>query len=407
MSDRKYNQKYLKSRNQGLILKLLKNDGPMSRASISKKIGIVRSTVSEICNDMVANNIILEGKKVEGNLGKRPTLLYFNKDYYCFISIIITIEEANIVVCNLLGDILQEETISYLGEEINAKKMIESVFKKTDKIISKIGIEKICLISLGSPETFDIRTGKIKWAPYISDWVGMDLRELFYERYKVDVILKDHVKLETIGEQWKSFSNFSNIIYMVITYGIGSGLIIDGQIREGKSGYLGEIAFLPVAEKFDYNELLSGNKNLGYFESKCDIRKITEIVKEYINTNNLKYNIDSFSDIASLYNSRTEIKDLINENIIKTLALGIASLIITLDPELVVINGEIVELGEEFLSLLKEEVEKIIPYKSDVVFSSLRNRSKVYGAIKNGLDYIDFIIFREPQSFYSFKLEHN
>ena len=33
------------------------------------------------------------------------------------------------------------------------------------------------------------------------------------------MILKDHVKLETIGEQWKSFGNFSNIIYMVITYG--------------------------------------------------------------------------------------------------------------------------------------------------------------------------------------------
>jgi len=405
MADKKYNQKYIKSRNQGLILKLLKNDGPMSRASISKEIGIVRSTVSEICNDMVTNNIILEGKKVEGNLGKRPTLLYFNKDYYCFISIVITIEEANIVVCNLLGDILEEETIYHSGEEISAKKIIETVFEKTDRIISKIGIEKICLISLGSPETFNTRTGKIKWAPYISDWVGMDLKELFFERYKINVILKEHVKLETIGEQWKSFSNFSNIIYIVITYGIGSGIIIDGQIREGKSGYLGEIAFLPVAEKFDYNELLNGNKNLGYFESKCDIRKIIGIVKEYIDTNNLQYKINNFSDIASLYNLKTEIRDLINDNIIRTLALGIASLIITLDPELVVINGEIVELGQGFLNLLKDEVKKIIPYKRDVVFSSLRNRSKIYGAIKNGLDYIDYIIFREPQSFYNFNME--
>lgn len=405
MADKKYNQKYIKSRNQGLILKLLKNDGPMSRASISKEIGIVRSTVSEICNDMVANNIILEGKKVEGNLGKRPTLIYFNKDYYYFVSIVITIREANIVVCNLIGEIIEEETIQYSVEEVSAKKITETVFKKTDRIISKIGIEKICLISLGSPETFNTRTGKIKWAPYISDWVGMDLRELFFERYKIDVILKDHVKLETIGEQWKSFSNFSNIIYIVVTYGIGSGIIIDGQIREGKSGYLGEIAFLPVAENFDYNELLNGNKNLGYFESKCDIRVITEIVKEYIKANNLQYNISNFSDIASLYNLKTEIRDLINNSIIRTLALGIASLVITLDPELVVINGEIVELGQDFLNLLKNEVEKIIPYKRDVVFSSLRNRSKIYGAIKNGLDYIDFIIFREPQSFYGSNME--
>lgn len=405
MAGKKYNQKYIKSRNQGLILKLLKNNGPKSRASISKEIGIVRSTVSEICNDMVINNIITEGKKVEGNIGKRPTLLYFNKDYYCFISIVITIRETNIIVCDLIGEIIKEETIRYSDEVVSAKEIINTVFKKTDMIISKIGIEKICLISLGSPETFNVRTGKIKWAPYISDWVGMDLREIFYERYKINVILKDHVKLETIGEQWKSFGNFSNIIYIVITYGIGSGIIIDGQIREGKSGYLGEIAFLPVAEKFDYDELLSGNENLGYFESKCDIRKIIEIVKEYINLNNLPNKISNFSDIASLYNSNIKIKDLINSNIIRTMALGIASLIITLDPELVVINGEIVELGQDFLDLLKGEVRKIIPYKRDVVFSSLRNRSKVYGGIKNGLDYIDSIIFREPQSFYNFSVE--
>jgi len=371
MAGKKYNQKYIKSRNQGLILKLLKNNGPKSRASISKEIGIVRSTVSEICNDMVINNIITEGKKVEGNIGKRPTLLYFNKDHYCFISIVITIRETNIIVCDLIGEIIKEETICYSDEVVSAKEIINTVFKKTDMIISKIGIEKICLISLGSPETFNVRTGKIKWAPYISDWVGMDLREIFYERYKINVILKDHVKLETIGEQWKSFGNFSNIIYIVITYGIGSGIIIDGQIREGKSGYLGEIAFLPVAEKFDYDELLSGNENLGYFESKCDIRKIIEIVKEYINLNNLPNKISNFSDIASLYNSNIKIKDLINSNIIRTMALGIASLIITLDPELVVINGEIVELGQDFLDLLKGEVRKIIPYKRDVVFSSL------------------------------------
>jgi predicted transcriptional regulator len=165
MADKKYNQKYIKSRNQGLILKLLKNSGPKSRASISKEIGIVRSTVSEICNDMVINNIITEGKKVEGNIGKRPTLLYFNKDYYCFISIVITIRETNIIVCNLIGEIIEEETIHYSKEAVSAKEIINTVFKKTDMIISKIEIGKICLMSLGSPETFNVRTGKIKWAP--------------------------------------------------------------------------------------------------------------------------------------------------------------------------------------------------------------------------------------------------
>ncbi len=59
--------------------------------------------------------------------------------------------------------------------------------------------------------------------------------------------MKDHVKLETLGEQWKSFNNISNMVYLVITRGIGAGVVIDGKIREGKNGCLGEIAFLPEA----------------------------------------------------------------------------------------------------------------------------------------------------------------
>ena len=76
---------------------------------------------------------------------------------------------------------------------------------------------------MGSPETFSKKTGKIRWAPYIKDWVGIDLKAYFENKFKVDVILKDHVKLETLGEQWQSFNNISNMIYLVITKGIGAG----------------------------------------------------------------------------------------------------------------------------------------------------------------------------------------
>jgi Mn-dependent DtxR family transcriptional regulator len=70
---RKFNQKYLKSRNKGQILKLLIDKGPISRADISKELGVVRSTVSEITNELIELGLVNEGKKVAGKVGKRPT----------------------------------------------------------------------------------------------------------------------------------------------------------------------------------------------------------------------------------------------------------------------------------------------------------------------------------------------
>ena len=398
---RKYNQKFLKSCNQGLILELLKKNGPKSRAQISKDIGIVRSTVSEITNEMVSLNVIYEGSKVTGNLGKRPTLLYFNKDFYYFVAAVIAPHYIDLAVCNLNGEIIKEKELKYT-DDISAKDVIKLAQKNIDKIISDLDIEKICLVSVGSPETFNIKTGIIKWAPYIHDWVGIDLKSIFEEKYKVDVIVKLHIKLETLGEQWKSFNNVSNMVYLFIGRGIGAGVVIDGKVREGKNGYLGEIAFLPLSEKIDYEEIKKGDKNLGYFESKCDIKKIETLVKEYYRSKGIKKNFKNFSDIAGLYKENIEIKKLINKNIIRTLALGIASIIIMLDPEVVVINGEITELGEDFLNLLRNEIFNITPYKREIVFSKLKNKSGIYGAIRNGLDYIEKCIYENPELFYKF-----
>ena len=394
---RKYNQKFLKSQNQGSILEILRENGPMTRAQLSKEIGIVRSTVSEITNEMVELKILIEGKKIKGNLGKRPILLSYNKEFYYFISVAITKPSTVLAVCNLNGEIIKEKVLNFKSDA-TAKEMLDLVFQAIDKEINDFGRHKICLISLGSPETLNIRTGKIKWSPYTKDWLGLDLKELFKKRYETDIILKDHMKLETMGEHWKSFEHINNMVYIIVTTGIGSGAIIDGKIREGKNGYLGEIAFLPISQSIDYEELKKGNKDLGYFESKCDIRQIITLVKNYYKNTGVK--INGIEDVVELYKKNDVIKNLINSQIVKTLALGIATVIIVLDPEIVAINGEIIAFGNDFLEFLTEEIYKIIPYRRQVVFSQLKDRACIYGAIKNGLEYIENLLYRSPDYFY-------
>lgn len=382
---KKYNQQYIKARNKGLIIKLLIEKGPMSRAAISKKLGLVRSTVSESVNELIKLKVIEEGRKVSGNIGKRPTLIYFNKTLFFFVAVVISPHGINIAIVNLSGEIITEDLIEY-PENYTAGNILNSTVKRIREIIKSIGVklDTIAFISLGSPETFSKKTGKIRWAPYIKDWVGIDLKLFFENEFKVNVILKDHVKLETLGEQWKSFNNISNMIYLIITKGIGAGVVIDGKIREGYNGYLGEIAFLPLAEKIDYKAIANQEKNLGYFESNCDVVMIRNIVESYAKKNGLQINTDDFDSIVNLYKTDKSAMNLINKSIIKTMALGISAMIIIMDPEIVVINGEVIDFGEDFLEILKSEVYKLIPFKRQIVFSKLRKKSGLFGAIKNG-----------------------
>lgn len=394
-----FNSKLLKFRNQRLILKLLKTKGPLSRADLAKKIGLVRSTVSDITNRLIDCNVIIEGKKVKGNLGKRPTLLYFNKDYYHYAALVITPDSINIALCNLNGEIMAETNIEKI-DDYHSREILDLAFDNLDRMIKECNIKNLCLISLGSPETLNKNTGVIRWAPYIHDWVGLDLKKIFKHKYSTEVIIKEHVKLETLGEQWKGFNNVSNMVYMVITKGIGAGVVIDGKIREGKNGYLGEIAFLPLSVEFNYEDLKGRNSDLGYFESQCDIKKIEEIAAKYYQKKGEATDPIPFSKIANSYKNDLAFRDLVNEKILKTLALGISTIMVVLDPEILVINGEIVELEDGFLQALKEEVFSIIPYRRQIVFSKLGKRSGIYGAIKNGLDYIDKNMNENPNKFF-------
>lgn len=399
---KKYNQQYIKARNKGQIIKLLIDKGPMSRATISKELGLVRSTVSESVNELIKLNVIEEGKKVSGNIGKRPTLLYFNKNFFFFIAVVISPHGIDIAIVDLSGEIVTEDLIEY-PDNYTAGNILNYTVKRIREIIGSIGLklDSTAFISLGSPETFSKKTGKIRWAPYIKDWVGIDLKLFFEKEFKVNVILKDHVKLETLGEQWKSFNNISNMIYLVITKGIGAGVVIDGKIREGYNGYLGEIAFLPLAEKIDYKAISKQEKNLGYFESNCDTVMIRNIVETYAKKIGLKINTEDFDSIAKLYKDDNIARNLINKSIIKTMALGISAMIIMMDPELVVINGEIIDFGKDFLEILKSEVYKLIPFKRQIVFSELRKKSGLFGAIKHGLDWIDYNITINPDLFFN------
>ncbi len=397
----KYNQKYIKSRNKGRVLKLLMDRGPMSRAGISKELGVVRSTVSEIANELISQGLINEGEKVTGKVGKRPTLLSFNGNFLYFIAVVISPYGISVAICNLMGEILADNTTIY-PEDLNVEDILDSTVKKINKLILEIKIDtsRISFISVGSPETFSKKTGKIKWAPYTRDWVGVDLKSYFEKEFNIEIIIKDHVKLETLGEQWKSFNNISNMVYLVITRGIGAGVVIDGKIREGQKGYLGEIAFLPISEKLQYQEIENQDNNLGYFESKCDVIKINKLVEKYLKSKGEDSDIKDFSIIADLYRNNLEVSALINRGIIRTMALGISTMIILLDPEIVVLNGEILELGEEFLELLKSEVYKLTPFKRKIVFSRLERKSGIFGAIKNGLDWIVENTERDPDTFY-------
>jgi len=399
MENKKATQESIKEHNIGLILRNIKEEKQITRIKLNKITGLAKSTVSDLVNFLIRKKVIFEDKKAESKIGKKPTMLKFNKNYFFIVAIDIGTENLVVTLANSFG-----ETIYKIKEKNYPRKdrnqILNNIFSAVDKLLKKsdISLKKIYLYSIGTHGVVDPKSKIVTHAPYLTNWSGIDLIKIFNKKYKKEVILENSVNLGATGEQWMYYKNINNLVYLDINHGIGAGIIIDNKIVTGNRGTMGEISYLPILKKYNYKKLKENKFELGLFESQVDVSGIVNKAKEKL-IKLEKNNKINFDIICDYYNDTSDnfvkdiIKDLIDNNTIKVLAIGIASIISIIDTEIIVINGDILKLGNKFIDKLKREIYSITPFKPKIVVSKLKEDAHIEGAIKNGINYLNDLLY--------------
>src|SRR5680860_700616 len=106
MERKKATQESIQEHNLGLILRLIKENKNFSRAMLSTKTGLSKSTISGLVEILIAKKLIIEGDKINSSRGKKPTVLQFNGTYCHIMAINIGIKFFTVAITNLYGEIL-------------------------------------------------------------------------------------------------------------------------------------------------------------------------------------------------------------------------------------------------------------------------------------------------------------
>jgi predicted NBD/HSP70 family sugar kinase len=404
MERKKATQESIQEYNLGLILKLIKENKNISRVMLSIKTKLSKSTISGLVDILISKKLITEGDKINSSRGKKPTTLHFNGTYCYLMAINIGINFFTVVITDLYGEILYRIKKKNSPKK-NKNGILDNLFNIIEEAIdnSKISMERIYLFSIGTHGIVNPETKKIMLAPYLPKLQETNLVDIIKEKYKKEVIIENSVRLGALGEHWKNYSNIDNIVYISIHYGTAAGIIIDGKLAIGTNGTMGEIAYLPILKKYNPKKIKENKFGLGLFESQIDIVGITNTIKDKLKTlekstgPEINKNIDKidFDYICKRYNSAGDnaIKKTIDNDIIKILAMGIASVIAVIDAKIIIINGGIIELGSDFFDKFKKEIYDITPFKPDIVISKLKRDAPIIGEIKFGLNYIDDLLY--------------
>lgn len=397
----------LKEHNIGLVLQKIIEEKDVTRIKISKDTGLPKSTVSGLVNFLLKKKVIIESSKGKSQIGKKPIILKLNEDYQLILALDIGQINLIAVVANLKGEVFYKiEQKNYLRD--NRDQILGSIFSVIDAILKnkKNLLKRINHFSIGTHGVVEPVTNVITKAPYLKNWSGINIVDILSDKYEKKIILNNSNNLGAIGEQWKNFKNVENLIYIDIENGIGSGIILNNRIITGHKGTMGEISYLPIVKELNIDRLQENKFDLGLFESQVDINGIVKTVRE--NLHSMKFSESNpdfmmqktlkqldFQKICKYYKSGSKniIKEIINNDIIPILATGLASILAVIDIELIVINGDILDLGEAFVENLKEKIFSITPFKCRILPSKLRKEAHISGALKSGIDYINNLFY--------------
>ena len=349
--------------NRSLVLNLIREKGPLSRADISKITKLTRSTISSIVEYLIKKDLIKEIGLTSSGVGRRAILLELNSKAYYSIGVDLGTLHTTIAITDLLGRI--ETRNEYPTDCKQSKdKIIEKLKTAIHKIIKDSGIKrkKIVGIGIAAPGLVD-KKGTMLITPNFG-WRDTPLREILKKKFHIPVFVDNNVNAMALAEsEFGEGQGVKNFVFINVGMGIGSGVVINGELFHGESNCTGEIGHTTV----DYNGPKCSCGNKGCLEvmasgpaiAKRAIKAVKEGEKSLISkVANYDFNQISAEVVSKAANQGDKLGRHIMEETGEYLGTGVANIINLFNPELVIVGGGVTQAGDLIFKPLKRIAQK-------------------------------------------------
>ncbi len=353
--------------NSTLVLETIINSKPISRAAISKKLGLTKATISAIVQELINKNLVIEIGSDDTELGRKPILLSFNKKAGYVISIDIGVDTISALLTDLQGEDCSLKQIKTPGSSKNIVSILSQLIE-TMKPLNSGSPYGLTGISLGIHGV--VYDNKVSFAPYY-DLADIDLAGQLEQLFHTPIFLENEANLSVLGEKTFVY-DYPNIANISVHSGIGLGLLIHNTLYTGYNGRAGEFGHTIV--EVDGRECPCGNH--GCLEQYVSERAL---LTEFALKKGLE-NVD-FEILASMY--QTGDKDAIEiiEKFIKYMSVCINNVLNAYNPDMVIINSSFTIFFPGLIKLVEQSLSSRMNSVTHIVPSALQDSSILLGGI--------------------------
>jgi len=369
------NQEQIKEINRVNIINILKSKGVTTKQEIAKILGLSIPTVTTNINGLMLDGLVSEAGVAKSTGGRKPVILKFEENARYAFGVDITPDRIRIILVNLNLKIVDEVEFEY-KRVFSFSDVLEHVEKEIRSMLRKNKIVKKLVVGVGIslPGLVDEDRLILENSPNIG------VRDFDFSNFEKKMGLKVSIENEaniaalaeaTIGVGRKK----SNMVYISITEGVGTGIIIDDHIYKSSHKKAGEFGHMRVSDE----DTKCNCGRTGCWELFASKKALVKYYQEETgrNVHDLK---DIFLEAKN--NDAKVIRAITRYT--EALFIGIENIILGLNPEYVVIGGELGNYDDVLFDLMSGEQRlksSYIEYEgTKVLFTSLGDKGALMGA---------------------------
>lgn len=344
---------------------LRKLSGQSTLAELAQATGLSRPTLQASLSELQAQGWVSVAEAASGQMGRPARRFRFRSEAHLVLGVDLGPHKIGLRFTDLDGECLhqqQEEVPS--GVEVSPMMLVELIrsalrtFPLTPTLL---------YVVVGFPGVV-ANSGVVIRSFVLPNWTSHSAQLELVELLGVPVILENDANLAAYAESALGAGRGADsLVYFMVGSRVSVGVVINGRVYRGAHGAAGEIGLYPESSWPDPRQKLLGH-----------------IVAEQ--------GSDEAAAIAGLF-SAAEDGDLVAKAAIKEfcelLSLPLAAVILTLDPDVVVVGGGMARLGERLLNPLRLALAEAVWHQSELTLADYANDSVVRGAVGRAIQSVD------------------
>jgi predicted NBD/HSP70 family sugar kinase len=356
----------LRQLNALAVMRALREDKPLTLTELAKRTGLSRASTEDVARELLERGWVAEVEPTAGTVGRPARRYRFRADAGRVLGVDIGGHTIRALVTDLDGDV-QYSTSVAVTPELGRKQRLAALDTCVTAALTGAEVSPGQIWSTGVATTGLVDgTGKVMLSDSLTEWTGVDLAGHLRKLVPAPTRVENDSKLAALAESWRGVARYAkDVVFLLAGVRTGTGLIIDGRLHRGFGNAAGEIGALPAVgwlKAPDHLRAWSGGK-------------------------------DEFEDVflAARDGDRDAVRAV--RRYTRDIAVGVSALILTLDPELLVIGGGFSRSADVVLQPLRTELDRWCLRTPEIRVSTFGDEGVAFGAVRLALEQVEASLY--------------